>query len=111
MDTPTIPYAIYKEGQLQKPEVSDTEYYKVVKNDGGKSYGRYPVVLELLEPEKYTWETTDDKQLTVFFFIYITNSYSREIILLSLQYSITYVLISIANPNIILERFPKFHNK
>lgn len=72
VDAPTIPYAIYKEGQLQKPEVSDTKYYKVVKNDGGKSYGRYPVVLELLEPEKYTWETTDDKQLTVFFFIYIT---------------------------------------
>ena len=71
VETPTIPYAIYEEGLLQKPEISDTKYYKVVKNDGGTSYGRYPVVLELLEPEKYTWETTDDKQLTVYFFIYI----------------------------------------
>lgn len=72
VETPNIPYAIYEAGVNQKPEISDTEYYKVVKNDGGAPYGRYPVVLELLEPDKYTWETTDDKQITVYFYIYIT---------------------------------------
>ena len=70
--TPVVPYAIYEAGVKQKPEISDTKYYKVVKNDGGTSFGRYPVVLELLEPDKYTWETTDEAQLTVQFYIYLS---------------------------------------
>lgn len=71
---PKIPYAIIKNGVTQKADIEDTELYKVVTNNGGQGNGKYPVVLELKNPEEYTWETTDDAQITIYFYIYSIKS-------------------------------------
>lgn len=70
VETPKLPFAILKNGLVQKPDIEDTALYKVVSNSGGTSAGKYPVVLELTDPSKYTWETTDDAQITIYYHIY-----------------------------------------
>lgn len=72
--TPDIPHVLRIPGQKQVPEVHDTEYYTVIENKGGSSAGKYPVVLELKDPSKYTWETTDSARITVFFCIHELDS-------------------------------------
>ena len=70
VETPIIKPALYKSGIKQVADIVDTEYYTVKENKGGTSASRYPVVLELKDPSKYTWETTDNELLTIYFFIY-----------------------------------------
>ena len=74
VETPVIKPALYKNGVTQTADITDTEYYTVKENNGGSSANRYPVVLELKDPSKYTWETTDSPSLTVYFFIHYFES-------------------------------------
>ena len=74
VETPIIEPALFKNGVTQVANIKETEYYTVKENKGGVSASRYPVVLELKDPSKYTWETTDSPTLTVYFFIYTFES-------------------------------------
>ena len=68
---PTIPGKPYT-GAVQTADITDTELYTVVKNDGGtgvKQNGTYDVVLELKDPANYKWSTTDNAQVTLQFAI------------------------------------------
>ena len=68
---PTIASKPYN-GSTQTADITDTELYTVVKNDGGegvKQSGYYDVVLELKDPANYTWSSTDNTQLTLPFAI------------------------------------------
>ncbi len=68
---PTIESKPYN-GTVQKADITDTDLYTVVKNDGGegvKQSGYYDVVLELKDPANYTWSSTDNTQLTLPFAI------------------------------------------
>lgn len=68
---PEIIGVVKKEGQTQKPDVQDTSLYRVVENNGGINYGKYRVILELIDPTNYTWGTTEDSQITLDFYIYM----------------------------------------
>lgn len=70
VEAPIIEPVLYKSGVTQVANIVDTEYYTVKENKGGISASRYPVVLELKDPSKYTWETTDSATLTIYFFIH-----------------------------------------
>lgn len=74
VETPIIEPALFKNGVTQVANIKETEYYTVKENKGGVSASRYPVVLELKDPSKYTWETTDSATLTVYFYIYTLES-------------------------------------
>ena len=74
VETPIILPALFKNGVKQVANIEDTEYYTVKENEGGTSASRYPVVLELKDPSKYTWETTDSATLTIYFSIYTFES-------------------------------------
>jgi len=68
---PTIAGKPYT-GAVQTADITDTELYTVVKNDGGtgvKQNGTYDVVLELKDPANYKWSTTDNAQVTLQFAI------------------------------------------
>ena len=59
---PTIASKPYT-GSAQTADITDTELYTVVKNDGGtgvKQNGYYDVVLELKDSANYKWSTTDN---------------------------------------------------
>lgn len=70
VETPVIEPALLKNGVTQVANIKDTEYYTVKENKGGIGASRYPVVLELKDPSKYTWETTDSATLIIYFFIH-----------------------------------------
>lgn len=74
VETPVIEPVLYKEGVKQIANISDTDYYIVKENNGGTGPNPYPIVLELKDPSKYTWETTDNPTLTIFFYIYALDS-------------------------------------
>lgn len=66
---PTIASKPYT-GSAQTADITDTELYTVVKNDGGtgvKENGCYDVVLELKNSANYKWSTTDNAQVTLQF--------------------------------------------
>ena len=66
---PTIASKPYS-GSAQTADITDTELYTVVKNDGGtgvKLNGYYDVVLELKDSANYKWSTTDNAQVTLQF--------------------------------------------
>jgi len=66
---PTIATKPYT-GSEQTADVTDTDLYTVVKNEGGtgvKENGCYDVVLELKDPANYKWSTTDNAQVTLQF--------------------------------------------
>lgn len=66
---PTIASKPYN-GSVQTADITDTELYTVVKNDGGtgaKENGCYDVVLELKDSANYKWSTTDNAQVTLQF--------------------------------------------
>ena len=66
---PTIATKPYT-GSEQTADITDTELYTVVKNDGGtgvKLNGCYDVVLELKDSANYKWSTTDNPQVTLQF--------------------------------------------
>lgn len=68
---PTIASKPYT-GSAQTADITDTELYTVVKNDGGtgvKQNGYYDVVLELKDSANYKWSTTDNAQVTLQFAI------------------------------------------
>lgn len=66
---PTIATKPYT-GSEQTADVTDTDLYTVVKNEGGtgvKENGCYDVVLELKDSANYKWSTTDNPQVTLQF--------------------------------------------
>lgn len=66
---PTIASKPYS-GSAQTADVTDTDLYTVVKNEGGtgvKENGCYDVVLELKDSANYKWSTTDNAQVTLQF--------------------------------------------
>ena len=66
---PTIATKPYT-GSEQTADVTDTDFYTVVKNEGGtgvKENGFYDVVLELKDSANYKWSTTDNPQVTLQF--------------------------------------------
>ena len=66
---PTIASKPYT-GSEQTADVTDTDLYTVVKNEGGtgvKENGCYDVVLELKDSANYKWRTTDNAQVTLQF--------------------------------------------
>ena len=66
---PTIATKPYT-GFEQTADVTDTDLYTVVKNEGGtgvKENGYYDVVLELKDSANYKWSTTDNAQVTLQF--------------------------------------------
>ena len=68
---PTIASKPYT-GSAQTADITDTELYTVVKNDGGtgvKLNGYYDVVLKLKDSANYKWSTTDNAQVTLQFAI------------------------------------------
>lgn len=68
---PTIASKPYT-GSALTADITDTELYTVVKNDGGtgvKQNGYYDVVLELKDSANYKWSTTDNAQVTLQFAI------------------------------------------
>ena len=69
--TPVINGVLFQEGVNQIADITDTELYRVIQNNGGTSHGVYPVVLELIDGDKYTWESTDDSKLTLYFYIHL----------------------------------------
>lgn len=70
VQTPEIKHAIYQKGLVQTADITDTDLYRVIQNNGGTSSGKYKVILELVDPVNYTWETTDEAQITLDFIIY-----------------------------------------
>lgn len=68
---PTIATKPYT-GSEQTADVTDTDLYTVVKNEGGtgvKENGYYDVVLELKDPANYKWSSTDNARVTLQFMI------------------------------------------
>lgn len=68
---PTIASKPYT-GSAQTADITDTELYTVVKNDGGtgvKLNGYYDVVLKLKDSANYKWSTTDNEEVTLQFVI------------------------------------------
>lgn len=68
---PTIASKPYT-GTVQTADITDTELYTVVKNNGGtgvKLNGYYDVVLELKDAANYKWSSTDNAQVTLQFAI------------------------------------------
>lgn len=66
---PTIASKPYT-GSVQTADITDTELYTVVENNGGtgvKLNGYYDVVLELKDSANYKWSTTDNPQVTLQF--------------------------------------------
>ena len=66
---PTIATKPYT-GSEQTADVTDTDLYTVVKNEGGtgvKENGCYDVVLELKDPANYKWSITNNAQVTLQF--------------------------------------------
>ena len=66
---PTIATKPYT-GSEQTADVTDTDLYTVVKNEGGtgvKENGYYDVVLELKDPANYKWSSTDNARVTLQF--------------------------------------------
>ena len=56
-------------GSAQTADITDTDLYAAVKNDGGTEVGQYNVVLKLDDPANYKWNSTDDAEITVPFAI------------------------------------------
>lgn len=65
---PTIASKPYN-ASAQKADISETELYTVLKNDGGTDKGSYDVVLKLKDTQNYTWATTDNAEVTLQFMI------------------------------------------
>ena len=80
----TVNFVIYKEkqvvevpadeskewtGEVLKADLSDTDEYTVLDNDGWTDAGTYPITLELRDPDGYMWATTDNPQVEVNFTI------------------------------------------
>ena len=66
---PTIASKPYN-GSAQTADITDTELYTVVENNGGtgvKLNGCYDVVLKLKDSANYKWSTTDNAQVTLQF--------------------------------------------
>ena len=66
---PTIASKPYT-GSVQTADITDTELYTVVENNGGtgvKLNGYYDVVLKLKDSANYKWSTTDNAQVTLQF--------------------------------------------
>ena len=53
----------------QKADISDTDLYTVVKNDGGTAKGEYDVILKLKDAANYKWSTTESAEVTLKFVI------------------------------------------
>ena len=58
---PTVPSAVYN-GKLQKPSMSDTDYYTVEVNNGGTDAGGYTVTLKLKDAANYKWSDGDESE-------------------------------------------------
>lgn len=71
---PEIENFIHDGREKYIPDVQDTDLYRVIQNNGGTGFGLYPVILELIDDELYTWETTDDKTITTFFYVYLSET-------------------------------------
>ena len=58
-------------GSVQTADITDTNLYTVVKNDGGIGvhHDNYDVILELKDAANYKWSSTDDAQVTLKFVI------------------------------------------
>ena len=65
---PTIASKPYT-GTEQKADISDTDLYTVVQNNGGTEKGSYDVVLKLKDSANYKWSTTDNEEVTLQFVI------------------------------------------
>lgn len=74
VEAPIIENVLMIEGVQQVPTIEENPLYRVVQNNGGTYFGKYPVILELIDDDAYTWETTDDAELTLFFIIYMSDS-------------------------------------
>jgi len=70
VETPDVGFAVEEAGVTQKSNITDTEFYKVIENNGGINNGRYDVVLELIDPDNYTWKDTDEPTISIYFYIY-----------------------------------------
>ncbi len=68
---PTIASKPYN-ASAQKADISETELYTVLKNDGGTAKGSYDVVLKLKDTKNYKWATTDSAEVTLQFVISAT---------------------------------------
>ena len=65
---PTFANKVYS-GSTLTADIADTEYYTVVKNDGGISVGKYEVILKLKDAENYTWVDSNDESKELEFII------------------------------------------
>lgn len=66
---PTIASKPYT-GSVQTADITDTDFYTVVENNGGtgvKLNGYYDVVLELKDAANYKWSSTNDARVTLKF--------------------------------------------
>ena len=71
VEVPEIPYCIYNPEVLYVPEIKESKYYRVVSTGNRIGLGKMFAVLELTDPSKYTWETTDDAQITVNYYVHL----------------------------------------
>ena len=67
--TVSEPYIANKpyNGSTQTADISDTDIYTVVENNGGTDRASYDVVLTLKDENNYKWSTVDDKSVTLKF--------------------------------------------
>ncbi len=68
VNVPTIASKPFN-NSVQTADISDTDLYTVVKNDGGTAKGEYDVVLKLTDSANYKWSTTDSAEVTLKFVI------------------------------------------
>lgn len=77
VETPDLGYGIMKQGEEQQATIPESDLYRVVSNPSIIS-GISNVVLELVDPDVYTWETTDDPQITINYYVHYVSSIWEE---------------------------------
>lgn len=79
IEIPSPDRKIY-DGKRQTSDLFDTADYTVTENDGGASVGRYPIVLQLKDPENCTFAGTDEDTVTLEFTVLrAENSFLGEV--------------------------------
>ena len=63
---PSIDSKTY-DNTVQTADITDTELYTVVKNDGGENAGNYDVVLKLKDSTNYAWANSYNEEVTLQF--------------------------------------------